>query len=54
MKCVGPVMCGFFSMSVSCSTARGSAVKNLPADARRAKLIPALGRSPGEENSNLF
>ena len=51
---MGSVTCGFFSMNMYCSTARGSAVKNLPADAGRAKLIPASGRSPGEENSNLF
>ena len=29
-----------------------SAVKNPPANAGDAVLIPGLGRSPGEENSN--
>ena len=30
----------------------GSAVKNLPAKAGDASLIPGLGRSPGEENGH--
>ena len=30
----------------------GSAVKNLPANARDEGLIPGLGRSPGEGNGN--
>ena len=30
----------------------GSVVKNLPANARDAGLIPGLGRFPGEENGN--
>ena len=30
----------------------GSVVKNLPASAGDAGLIPGLGRSPGEENCN--
>ena len=30
----------------------GSAVKNLPANAGDASLIPELGRSPGERNGN--
>ena len=29
-------------------------VKNLPANARDVSLIPALGKSPGEGNGNLF
>ena len=32
----------------------GSVVKNLPASAGGTYLIPGLGRSPGEENGNLF
>ena len=32
----------------------GSAVKNLPANAGRASLIPGSGRSPGEGNGNPF
>ena len=31
-----------------------SAVKNLPANAGGADLIPGLGRSPGEGNGNLL
>ena len=30
----------------------GSVVKNLPPNAGNEDLIPGLGRSPGEENSN--
>ena len=30
----------------------GSAVKNLPANARDSGLIPGSGRSPGEGNGN--
>ena len=30
----------------------GSAIKNLPANAGDAGLIPGVGRCPGEENSN--
>ena len=32
----------------------GSVVKNLPANAGDANSILGLGRSPGEENGNLF
>ena len=32
----------------------GSVVKNLPANAGDAGLIPELGRPPGEGNDNLF
>ena len=32
----------------------GSVVKNLPADVGDTGLIPGLGRSPGEGNSNPF
>ena len=32
----------------------GSVVKNPPANARDAGLIPGLGRSPGEGNGNPF
>ena len=32
----------------------GSVVKNLPASARDASLIPGSGRSPGEGNGNLL
>ena len=32
----------------------GSVVKNLLAKARDTGLIPKSGRSPGEENGNLF
>ena len=32
----------------------GSVIKNLPANAGDAGLIPGLGRSPGEGNSNPF
>ena len=32
----------------------GSAVKNLPANARDTGSIPVLGRSPGERNGNPF
>ena len=30
----------------------GSMIKNLPANARNAGLIPRMGRSPGEGNGN--
>ena len=32
----------------------GTVVKNLPANARDADLIPGLGRSPGVGNGNLL
>ena len=32
----------------------GSAVKNLPANARDTGSIPGLGRSPGGRNGNLL
>ena len=32
----------------------GSVVKNLPANAGDVSSIPGSGRSPGEENGNLF
>ena len=32
----------------------GSVVKNLPADARDARSIPVLGRSPGEGDGHLL
>ena len=32
----------------------GSVMKNLPANAGDAGLIPVSGRSPGEENGNLL
>ena len=32
----------------------GSVVKNLPANAGDANSILGLGRSPGEENGNLY
>ena len=54
MKCVGSVICGFFSINMYYSTTRGSVAKNLPASAGGAYLIADLGRSPGEENGNLF
>ena len=31
----------------------GAVVKNLPANAKDAGLIPGLGRCPGEKNGNL-
>ena len=39
-------------MSANCTLLRGSAVKNLPANAGDAGLIPELGRSPGGGNGN--
>ena len=38
----------------SSSSSSGQVVKNLPANAGDAALIPGLGRSPGEGNGNPF
>ena len=51
---MGSVICGFFSINIYYSITRGSIVKNLLASAEGVYLIPGLGRSPGQENGNLF
>ena len=42
----------FKSLKVHMGFPAGSVVKNLPANAGGVRLIPGLGRSPGEGNGN--